>query len=79
MNRMNVGGSLVFCPYLMVTVWIKGQVRVSALLFVWVFFVFFSSLGVFFFSFLVFSLLMVSRWLSTSGETKGQRDSLVSK
>lgn len=78
-NRMNVGGSLVFCPYLMVTVWIKGQFRVSALLFVWFLLFSFVLWGFFFFSFLVFSLLMVSRWLSTSGETKGQRDSLVPK
>lgn len=48
MNRMNDGGTLVFCPYLVVKVWIKGQFRVSALLFLcsfalWFIFLFFSS------------------------------------
>lgn len=33
MNRMKDGRSLVLCPYLIVKMWIKGQFRVSTLLF----------------------------------------------
>lgn len=71
-NRMKDGGSLVLCPYLMVKVWIKGQFRVSALLFDFLEGFSFVHWGFFYFIFL--SFLTVSCWVfNLRGDKRTQR------